>query len=113
MLAQQIYPLCFIWKTDFWTTLGTILKDAARPRSEGLIEKAKALLPDRPEDTLPPLARVIGGTPAWDAIMENARLSPPAVARGLAGRLGERGRPAQVARLPNRRAGHTSGKEPR
>src|SRR3546814_6362332 len=41
MLAQQIYPLCFIWKTDFWTTLGNILKDAARPRSEGLIERSE------------------------------------------------------------------------
>src|SRR3546814_7354654 len=57
MLAQQIYPLCFVWKTDFWTTLGNILKDAARPRSEGLIEMAKDLLLDRLDDTLEQIGR--------------------------------------------------------
>src|SRR3546814_9033382 len=51
-------PLCFVWKTDFWTTLGNILKDAARPRSEGLIEKAKDLLLDRLDDTTSEYSRI-------------------------------------------------------
>src|SRR3546814_5102997 len=114
MLAQQIYPLCFVWKTDFWTTLGNILKDAARPRSEGLIEKAKDLLLDRLDDTLEPLARVIGGKAVWDEMKENALLSTTAVARGMDGRLVDSGGAAQVARLLDewagqaRSEGHTS-----
>jgi hypothetical protein len=98
MLKQEIYPLCFIWKTDFWTTLGNILKDAARPRSEGLIEKAKDLLLDRLDDTLEPLARAIGGKALWDEMKENALLSTTAVARGANGMV-EAGGAAQVARL--------------
>ncbi|HST44533.1 MAG TPA: C1 family peptidase, partial [Luteimonas sp.] len=55
MLQQQIYPLCFIWKTGFWDTLGNILRDAARPRSEGILDRARELLLDRLDDTLEPL----------------------------------------------------------
>src|SRR3546814_709658 len=111
MLAQQIYPLCFVWKTDFWTTLGNILKDAARPRSEGLIEKAKDLLLDRLDDTLEPLARVIGGKAVWDEMKENALLSTTAVARGMDGRLVESGGAAQVARLLGEWAGQDDAVE--
>src|SRR5690606_2854977 len=108
LLAQEIYPLCFVWKTDFWTTLGNILKDAARPRSEGLIEKAKDLLLDRLDDTLEPLARVIGGKAVWDEMKENALLSTTAVARGADGGLVENGGAAQVARLLDEWAGQDS-----
>src|SRR3546814_18826396 len=31
MLAQQISPLCFVWKTDLWTTLGNPPKAPPRP----------------------------------------------------------------------------------
>ena len=111
LLAQEIYPLCFVWKTDFWTTLGNILKDAARPRSEGLIEKAKDLLLDRLDDTLEPLARVIGGKALWDEMKENALLSTTAVARSTDGRLVESGGAAQVARLLDEWAGQDSAVE--
>ncbi|GAA3923711.1 C1 family peptidase [Luteimonas lutimaris] len=111
LLAQEIYPLCFVWKTDFWTTLGNILKDAARPRSEGLIEKAKDLLLDRLDDTLEPLARVIGGKAMWDEMKENALLSTTAVARSTDGRLVESGGAAQVARLLDEWAGQDSAVE--
>ncbi|MGO4778014.1 hypothetical protein AB4084_21325, partial [Lysobacter sp. 2RAB21] len=46
LLGKQIYPLSFIWKTDAWTTLGNILRDVAKPRSEGVVDKAKDLLLD-------------------------------------------------------------------
>lgn len=101
MLKQEIYPLCFIWKTDFWTTLGNLLRDAARPRSEGLIEKAKDLLLDRLDDTLEPLARNIGGKALWDEMKENALRATTAVTRGADGRLMECGGAAKVARLLN------------
>src|SRR3546814_19131284 len=111
MLAHQSDPLVFIGKTEFWTTRGNILKDAALPRSEGLIEKAKDLLLDRLDDTLEPLARVIGGKAVWDEMKENALLSTTAVARGMDGRLVESGGAAQVARLLDEWAGQDDAAE--
>lgn len=78
LLPQQIYPLCFIWKTDFWTTLGNILKDAGGARTEGVLSKAKDLLLDRMDDTLEPLARIAGGKAMWDEMKENALLASTA-----------------------------------
>lgn len=98
MLKEEIYPLCFIWKTDFWSTLGNILRDVAKPRSEGLLDKAKDLLLDRLDDTLEPLARAVGGKPLWDEMKENAVLATTAVIRGD-GNVQEAGGAALVARL--------------
>ena len=98
MLKEEIYPLCFIWKTDFWSTLGNILRDVAKPRSEGLLDKAKDLLLDRLDDTLEPLARAIGGKAVWDEMKENAILATTAVVRGENG-VQEAGGAALVARL--------------
>ncbi|MGH8032752.1 MAG: C1 family peptidase [Luteimonas sp.] len=99
LLAQEIYPLCFIWKTDFWTTLGNLLRDSAKPRSEGVFEKAKDLLLDRLDDTLEPLARAAGGRAIWSEMKENALLATTAVKRGPDGGLQECGGAALVARL--------------
>jgi hypothetical protein len=99
LLKQEIYPLCFVWKTDFWSTLGNLLRDAMRPRSEGVFEKAKDLLLDRLDDTLEPLARAIGGKALWDEMKENALLATTAVRRGADGGLQEAGAAALVARL--------------
>jgi hypothetical protein len=98
MLKEEIYPLCFIWKTDFWTTLGNILRDVARPRSEGLLDKTKDLLLDRLDDTLEPLARAVGGKALWDEMKENAILATTAVVRTADGTR-EAGGAALVARL--------------
>lgn len=98
MLKEEIYPLCFIWKTDLWTTLGNILRDCAKPRSEGLLDKAKDLLLDRLDDTLEPLARAIGGKALWDEMKENATLATTAVVRTADG-MQEAGGAALVARL--------------
>jgi hypothetical protein len=99
MLAHEIYPLAFVWKTDLWTTLGNILKDAARPRSEGIVDKAKDLLLDRLDDTVEPLARAIGGRAIWDEMKENATLATTAVRIAPGGGTVENGGAAQVARL--------------
>ncbi len=98
MLPQQIYPLCFVWKTDFWSTLGNILRDAVRPRTEGLMDRAKGMLLDRIDDTIEPLARALGGKALWNEMKENALLATTAVTRGE-GQLVEAGGAAQVARL--------------
>ena len=98
MLPRQIYPLCFVWKTDFWSTLGNVLRDAVRPRSEGLMDKAKGVLLDRVDDTIEPLARALGGKAMWDEMKENALLATTAVIRN-GDQLTEAGGAAQVARL--------------
>ena len=75
LLESQVYPLAFIWKTDFWSTLGNILQDAlARRRPEGLLDAAKDFMLDRLDDTLEPLARV-AGKPLWSEMKENALLA--------------------------------------
>lgn len=99
LLPQQIYPVSFIWKTDFWTTLGNLLRDSAQPRSEGFFGKARDLLLDRLDDTLEPLARLAGGKALWDEMKENATLATASVARGGAGNLVESGGAALTARL--------------
>ena len=51
LLQQEIYPLALIWKTDFWTTLTNILKDAlSRQRPEGFLDSAKDFMLDRLDD---------------------------------------------------------------
>jgi hypothetical protein len=76
LLARQIYPLAFIWKTDFWSTLTNILEDAVRRRRpEGPIEAAKDFLLDRLDDALEPLARTLGGKAQWGEIKENGTLA--------------------------------------
>jgi hypothetical protein len=41
LLEAQVYPLAFIWKTDLWTTLSNILKDAlAKRKPEGFLDAA-------------------------------------------------------------------------
>lgn len=98
-LRQEIYPLCFVWKTDFWTTLGNILRDSARPRSEGAFDRVRDLLLDRLDDTLEPLARAAGGKALWDEMKENALLATTAVQRNAEGGMQEAGGASQVARL--------------
>jgi hypothetical protein len=75
LLDAQVYPLAFIWKTDFLTTVRNILQDAlARRRPEGPLDAAKDFMLDRLDDTLEPLARV-AGKPLWSEMKENALLA--------------------------------------
>lgn len=73
MLKAEVYPLGFVWHSDFWTTLKNILKDAfSKRRSEGIIDAAKDFMLDRLDDTLEPLARYAGGRAQWAEMTENA-----------------------------------------
>jgi len=75
-LEQQVYPLAFIWKTDFWTTLTNIIQDASRRRKpEGIFDNTKDFLLDRADDMLEQLARVVGGKMQWDEMKENGMLA--------------------------------------
>ncbi|RUU93101.1 peptidase C1 [Mesorhizobium sp. M7A.F.Ca.MR.176.00.0.0] len=76
LLQSQVYPLSFIWRSDVWTTLSNILRDAiGRRRDEGLLDKAKDFMLDRLDDTLEVGARNLGGKALWDEMKENARMA--------------------------------------
>ncbi|GAA5482468.1 C1 family peptidase [Haloferula sargassicola] len=73
MLKAQVYPLAFIWHSDFWSTLGNILSEAFRRRkSEGILDATKDFMLDRLDDTLEPIARHLGGKAQWSEMKENA-----------------------------------------
>jgi len=73
MLDAQIYPISFVWHTDYWTTVTNILQDALRRRRpEGVLTDAKDFLLDRLDDTLELLARGLTGKASWDEMKENA-----------------------------------------
>jgi len=73
LLDAEVYPLSFIWKTDYWTTITNLLEDALkRRRPEGALEAAKDFMLDRLDDLLEPLVRSLTGKAEWDEMKENA-----------------------------------------
>ncbi|KQQ31171.1 peptidase C1 [Methylobacterium sp. Leaf123] len=73
LLKAEVYPLSLIWRSDAWTTLGNILREAVRGRrDEDFLDRAKDFMLDRLDDTLEPLARLLGGKALWDEMKENA-----------------------------------------
>lgn len=73
MLKEEVYPLAFVWNSDFWTTLKNILSEALGQRqSEGVFDKAKDFMLDRLDDTLEPIARLGSGRSQWAEMTENA-----------------------------------------
>lgn len=72
-LDAECYPLAFIWKSDYWSTLKNILLDATkRRRPEGFIDDTKDFMLDRLDDALEPIARVFTGKAEWSEMKENA-----------------------------------------
>lgn len=83
LLDANIYPISFIWKTDFWTTVTNILRDALRRRRpEGILDAAKDFMLDRLDDGLEPVARLIGGKALWDEMKENGLAATTSSAGG-------------------------------
>jgi len=73
LLDSHVYPLAFIWRTDYWTSVSNILSDAVRRRRpEGLLDSAKDFMLDRLDDALEPVARTLSGKAVWDEMKENA-----------------------------------------
>ena len=76
LLDAEVYPLAFIWKTDYWTTLKNILSDAlSRRRPEGFLDKSKDFMLDRLDDALEPIARIFSGKLEWSEMKKNALLA--------------------------------------
>lgn len=75
LLDSEVYPLCFVWHSDFWSTLTNILDEGlGRRRPEGVLgflDSAKDFMLDRLDDTLEVVARPLG-RPLWDEMKENA-----------------------------------------
>jgi predicted chitinase len=73
LLQGQVYPLAFVWRSDYWTTITNILQDAVRRRRpEGVLDAAKDFMLDRLDDALEPVARALTGKSAWNEMKENA-----------------------------------------
>lgn len=73
LMGGEVYPLAFVWRTDYWTTLTNILKDAiSRRRPEGALDATKDFMLDRLDDALEPVARALTGKSAWDQMKQNA-----------------------------------------
>ena len=73
MLAAQVYPVSFIWHSDYWSTISNILQDTMRKRRpEGVLTGARDFLLDRLDDTIELLARGLTGKAGWDEMKENA-----------------------------------------
>lgn len=76
LVDREVYPLAFVWKTDFWTTLRDIVQDAlSRRRPEGFLDSSKDFMLDRLDDALEPLARQLSGKAEWDEMKENAEMA--------------------------------------
>ncbi|MEM7624914.1 MAG: C1 family peptidase [Planctomycetota bacterium] len=73
MMRSEVYPLAFIWHSDFWSTLKNIISDA-RPAApaEGVLESVGDFLVDRLDGTLETAARFVGGKAQWSEMKENA-----------------------------------------
>lgn len=75
-LAEEVYPISIVWKSDFWTTLTNIIQDGLRRRKpEGLLDSAKDFMLDRLDDALEPIARALSGKAQWDEMKENAMMA--------------------------------------
>jgi hypothetical protein len=111
LLNAQVYPLAFIWKTDFLTNLKNVLDDAVRRRrTEGFLDSLKDFMLDRLDDSLEPLARVLTGKAQWDEIKENAlraTTSAEGGARYVAEQLAELARKDSSVEI--HLAGHSAG----
>jgi hypothetical protein len=76
LLDAEVYPISFIWRTDYKTTVTNMISDAIRGRRpEGFLDSAKDLLLDRIDDGLEPLARAATGRAVWKEMKENAVLA--------------------------------------
>lgn len=76
LLANQIYPVYFVWHTGFGDALKYFLEDMLRKRRpEGIIEGVGDFMLDRLDDSIELLARTLGGKALWEEVKENALLA--------------------------------------
>ncbi|MGC4042067.1 MAG: C1 family peptidase [Flavobacterium sp.] len=72
LLANEIYPIFFVWNTDFASTIKNLIQDAFKSRkTEERVSSIFDFMLDRIDDGLEPLLRLPGKT-MWDEMKENA-----------------------------------------
>ena len=72
LVEAEVYPLAFVWKTDYWTTVRNVLEDAQRRRKpEGFLDATRDFLLNRLDDALEPIARHATGKLEWDQMKQN------------------------------------------
>ncbi|MBX3745490.1 MAG: C1 family peptidase [Verrucomicrobiae bacterium] len=82
LLEHQTYPLAYFWKSDLWSALASVLKEALRQRRpDGALDTAKGFLLERLDDTLELVARP-GGRRIWEEVRETARLAAESATGG-------------------------------
>ena len=110
LVSAEVYPIAFIWHTDFWSTLTNMLQDAFRRiRPEGFLDAAKDFMLDRLDDALEPIARSLVGKAEWSEMKENARLATTAANGGARAVLDEIIQRAQGGDIEVHIAGHSAG----
>jgi len=73
LLNAGVFPIAFVWHSDYWSTLKNVLSDAfRRMRPEGFLDDTKDFMLDRIDDMLDPLVRALTGKLLWDEMKENA-----------------------------------------
>ena len=77
MTDDEIYPLGFIWRTDFWSVVRKILQEALSRRSPDTIalDPNKEFMLDRLDEALEPLARELYGRLLWQETRDIGRLA--------------------------------------
>jgi len=76
LFKQMIYPLAFIWYSDFMKVVSSILQEALKQRKpDGVSESSMDFMRDRLDDTLEPLVYGSFGKTQWQQLKENARLA--------------------------------------
>lgn len=76
LLKEEVYPIAFIWHSDYWSTTKNLLEDAInRRRPEGFVNDSRDFMLDRLDDALEPLARILSGKTQWDEMKQNALLA--------------------------------------
>ena len=71
--AVEVYPIAFIWRTEFWDQVSAVLRDALdHRRSPDKTEPQMDFMLDRLDDALEPLAREYAGKLHWDQVKQTA-----------------------------------------
>lgn len=72
MLNNQVYPIFFMWHSDFWSSVKNILADSLNKRkTEDFLGGIKDFMLDRMDDFLEYISRTPGKI-LWDEMKENA-----------------------------------------
>lgn len=76
MMQNKVYPLAFVWHTDYWSTVTNILKEAFQTRRpDGALSDALDFMLDRLDETLENVVRAMHVRMLWDEMKENAYLA--------------------------------------